>query len=540
METRKIGMKSARKTALLACLLGALLTACAVGNRQDPSDPVPLSRGEWAWISGPNSADQDGIYGTQGVPSPSNVPGVRRRATSWLDRQGKLWLFGGSGLASAGSPGAYAGGELNDLWTFDPSSLEWTWISGSASFYQAGVYGIKGVPGPSNVPGARFGAASWVDPSGRLWLFGGRNFDAYDHYPPIYFGSFNDLWMFDPATLQWTWISGSDIKDQWGVYGTKGVAAPTNVPGARCLAASWVDPSGRLWLFGGDGMDSAGNPIPLNDLWRFDPESQEWTWIAGCRSNARTFGVYGTKGTPAPTNIPGGRVSSASWLDPQGNFWLFGGSGFDGSGHAGLLNDLWKFDPQRLAWTWVSGSDSIDPQGVYGTRGLSAPANEPSGREAAASWVDPSGGLWIYGGHGYDTAVMTNELYDDLWKYDPMANAWTWIGGSDLPGQYGVYGTQGVSSEKNSPGQREGAVSWFDPSGKFWLFGGHAYGEGLFSDLWRYTREGAANSAAARCDIVRHSVTRRGVVLTRAVLPPNLTPGAGSPSRTETWRRRST
>ena len=46
-------------------------------------------------------------------------------------------------------------------------------------------------------------------------------------------------------------MSGSDQIDAAGVYGTKGVAAPANVPGARYDSCSWTDSSGDLWLFGG-------------------------------------------------------------------------------------------------------------------------------------------------------------------------------------------------------------------------------------------------------------------------------------------------
>jgi Chitobiase/beta-hexosaminidase C-terminal domain len=47
-------------------------------------------------------------------------------------------------------------------------------------------------------------------------------------------------------------------------------------------------------------------------------------------------------GTPAASNFPGSRYNAASWMDSEGNFWLFGGQGYDGSGTLGVLNDLWK------------------------------------------------------------------------------------------------------------------------------------------------------------------------------------------------------
>jgi hypothetical protein len=56
--------------------------------------------------------------------------------------------------------------------------------------------------------------------------------------------------------------------------------------------------------------------------------------------------VYGEFRTPAAGNTPGGRDSAASWIDKDGNLWLFGGEGFDSADAWGTgLNDLWMFDP---------------------------------------------------------------------------------------------------------------------------------------------------------------------------------------------------
>jgi len=54
----------------------------------------------------------------------------------------------------------------------------WTWISGSDSHNQLGIYGEKGKPSPENVPGARYGALGWFESSTQtLWLFGGYGYD---------------------------------------------------------------------------------------------------------------------------------------------------------------------------------------------------------------------------------------------------------------------------------------------------------------------------------------------------------------------------
>jgi N-acetylneuraminic acid mutarotase len=357
---------------------------------------------EWTWVSGSHTVNQSGSYGTRGTAAPTNVPGARDTCASWLDSSGKLWLFGGFGFDSAG-----AAGDLNDLWKYDPTTLEWTWVSGSHTVNQSGSYGTRGTAAPTNVPGARYGATSWLDSSGKLWLFGGFESDPA--------GDLNDLWKFDPTTLEWTWVSGSDTAFQAGVYGTRGTADPLNFPGARDKSASWLDSSGKLWLFGGVGYDLAGNLGQLNDLWMYDPTTLEWTWVSGSNTINQS-GIYGTQGTASSSNAPGGNCGANSWLDSNGKLWLFGGSGYDSSGNLGVLNDLWKYDPTTLEWTWVSGSKTANQQGDYGTQGRRVLTNVPGGRLKSVSWLDSSGRLWLFGGSGYASRGAQNYL-NDLWNY---------------------------------------------------------------------------------------------------------------------------
>ena len=46
-------------------------------------------------------------------------------------------------------------------------------MKGSSTTQQPGVYGTQGNPAPENTPGARVGAVSWTDTSGRFWLYSG-------------------------------------------------------------------------------------------------------------------------------------------------------------------------------------------------------------------------------------------------------------------------------------------------------------------------------------------------------------------------------
>jgi len=422
---------------------------------------------EWTWAKGPNTATNNGVYGTPGVAATSNNPGGRQAPVSWTDASGDLWLFGGYGLDSAGTllP-------MNDVWKY--SAGQWTWEGGSNIGGQKGTYGVLGNSAMTNIPGARMQAVSWTDASGDLWLFGGLGYDSVGTE-----ASLNDLWKYSAG--EWTWMGGSNLANQKGTYGTLGSAASSNIPGARCEAVSWIDSSGDFWLFGGLGYDSSGTRAPLNDLWIYS--NGEWTWESGSEL-VNQSGVYGTQGVAAPGNVPGARFGNVSWRDRTGNLWLFGGTGFASSAVSGTLNDLWKY--RNGEWTWMSGSSAVNGLAVYGVEGIPAAGNVPGPRQNPVSWTDLSGNLWLMGGSGKDSATEFG-LLNDLWKY--RNGEWTWVSGSDLSNQDGTYGTQGTPSLGNIPGGRFDMISWRDVNGNLWLFGGFGIASGPpgnLSDLWMY------------------------------------------------------
>lgn len=327
------------------------------------------------------------------------MPGGRYEAVTRTDPSGSVWLLGGTGYDSAGNIGS-----LNDLWKY--SQGQWTWVSGSNTVGQRGTYGTLGTPSPSNVPGARIEAVSWSDSAGNLWLFGGFGLDSAGSN-----GMLNDLWKYSAG--QWTWISGSNLVNQSGAYGTQGVPAPGNAPGARYSAVSWTDSSGNLWLFGGTGNGSTGQSGFLNDLWKYS--NGQWTWASGS-ALAYQSGIYGAQGTASTNNIPGGRQNTLSWTDSSGNLWLFGGNAIDSAGSVGLLNDLWKYSNGE--WTWMSGPKLINQNGTYGTQGALGPGNVPGARTVTSGWIDASGNLWLFGGYGAPAAGTEGNL-NDLWMYMP-------------------------------------------------------------------------------------------------------------------------
>jgi Galactose oxidase, central domain len=333
----------------------------------DPTGLAPgtytLTEGAWSHVAGTTAVDQPGNYS-----SGTLNPGARTNPVTWTDSSGNLWLFGGYGYDGQ-SPAIL--GFLNDLWEY--TGGQWVFVSGGATNManQNGIYGAQGTTAASNMPGGRQEAVGWADASGNLWLFGGEGLDATG--TPN--GILSDLWVFNTTSKQWTFVMGSSTANQTGVYGlqpligpptTSGAAGtvgltgatPGTLPGSRWGASAWVDQGGNFWLFGGWGLDSTatnGNGA-LNDFWVYVPNATltqpgTWTWVKGSNTGSQN-GIYGPETIPYLTYlnwIPGGRSNSTSWIDGNGQLWLFGGEGYDSTSTTGngYLNDLWRYLPYQ-------------------------------------------------------------------------------------------------------------------------------------------------------------------------------------------------
>src|ERR1017187_806022 len=139
------------------------------------------------------------------------------------------------------------------------------------------------------------------------------------------------------APNEWTWMGGISFSDAYAQYGSLGTPALGNIPAARYQGSTWADKNGNFWLFGGVGAGYYG--LDFNDLWKYNPSTNEWAWMGGCAPDqvvveacilqSQPNGIYGTLGTAAPGNSHPSRSGAASWTDSNGNFWLFGGSGLD-------------------------------------------------------------------------------------------------------------------------------------------------------------------------------------------------------------------
>lgn len=264
-------------------------------------------------MSGVNTINSLGIYGTITVPAIANFPAGRAETcASWTDAAGDLWLFGG-----AGQQGIQI--RYNDMWKYNIATNQWTWMKGPSTFNDPGNYGTMGVTAATNNPPSKWIYAKWKDLNNNLWMGQGL----------VGLGNVGTLWKYDITTNNWTWMKGSNTLNSAGVIGAACVASNTlDIPSRLENRTAWTDTCGNFWTFGG-----ISNSVYMNDLWHYNVQSNEWTMVhnVGAANN-------GTILVPAATNRPRGRFGAIPFKDNNDNLWMFGGE----SG-AGVLNDVWKF-----------------------------------------------------------------------------------------------------------------------------------------------------------------------------------------------------
>lgn len=132
----------------------------------------PVS-GMWAWMGGDATLVTNGhpnVSGVRGLAAASNKPGGRTQILTWVDVNGKLWMYGGYGVGQNGTLG-----RLNDMWQFDPVTRVWTWMLGDNDPGTAnGRMGTYATVGAAGVPGARRQTDTWLDKDGNFWFLAGE------------------------------------------------------------------------------------------------------------------------------------------------------------------------------------------------------------------------------------------------------------------------------------------------------------------------------------------------------------------------------
>lgn len=364
----------------------------------------------------------------------------------------------------------------------------WAWIDGSDHGNQKNkLHGIH------DYPGSRFGASSWQDSDGIVWIYGGQK---YGRNTPL-----DELWSLDVKNQDWNFHrfeNKTTSKQQpppcFGCascrYGNRVVVfglsstfifhmeneywtALRNLsvsPSPRSHSAYWCDSAkGILWLFGGQTSKEK-----FGDFWRFSFQEMQWIEVK----------------PPSNTSVVPDRCSKASaWILSSGDLHMFGGST-----HSGLTSNFWQFSPKSTEWTKLSGTTGLNNcAGKYGKMGITSKNNYPGCREGAATWVNEQGDLLMFGGSGFDNfsrgPFAEPGLLSDFWMFEMSSHQWVWIGGLSREEGVPVFGEKGKSDPHNIPGPRESPVS-FSFANQLWLFGGAGHDvkqrDGILNDLWMY------------------------------------------------------
>lgn len=370
---------------------------------------------QWSKFGGANGANNPlGSYGTIGVVNPTNYPGNRHAGGTWVDKDGNFWMFGGVGTVPNQS-GVTSSGQLNDLWKYNVTSNEWVWVKGSKYVNQVGSFGTKYECNITNQPSGRAHITNWIDKDGNLWLYGGYGYGRSPDDGTNKIGSRNDLWKYNINDNCWTWMGGDDRIDIAPSYGTKNIASDTNYPGSRLAAVSFADKDGNLWVFGGSldelGDEGAETYRFYSDLWKYDVEAKQWTWINGWSkiSWGPTYG--GVEGVFDKKNQPGGRRNSCGGLDKYGNLWVYGGFGIgidNNNNHSkGILGDFWKYNFKTDMWARMGGSQYVNQP---------VSSLQLGGRSNFTCGKDKNGNAFMFGGHWLDNR-NARQTHNEFWKF---------------------------------------------------------------------------------------------------------------------------
>ena len=337
-----------------------------------------------------------------------------------------------------------------------------------------------------------------VSTGSEIYFYGGKpNFNSDKVYAKLYKFNGDD----------WALLSDNGVSNK---YHLKDSLADANAhPGARDMATgAYSSAFDRFFMFGGQRTASGGT-AHCNDLWVY--EKQQWLWIGG-DSLRRQAGVYGQIGVPAAGNFPGARSKAVSWVDQDGNFWLFGGLGFDEDGNVGVLNDLWKFDYQSKLWTWMNGSTKRNGAAITN----SSLQNTPAARSEAVVWTNSQGHTYLFGGYGYAPFSGT-KYYNDFWKWDGVQ--WRHLNGDVL--NFNIK----ANYQASYPGGRSKMVAAGNDEG-FFMYGGSGinyYNNNAdLAELWYY-KEGSNTWTLKHSDFSVHPTSyEKTITLNHSMVKPGV------------------
>jgi N-acetylneuraminic acid mutarotase len=179
----------------------------------------------------------------------------------------------------------------------------------------------------------------------------------------------NDLWEFDPETLEWTEL-----------------ASLPEIEGR--FHPAFVGVNGKIFVGAGAGIDNATQQqANLKDFWEYDIAKDEWRQLPDIPGPARHHPYYFGIGNDVYITCGHGSVAQISEI--SGN-------------QTTIYNDLYKWDSELEQWTKLK--------------------DFPGERRVAGTQFSYGGKGYLLSGEGED-----HDLLDEgeFWEYDPATEEWT-------------------------------------------------------------------------------------------------------------------
>lgn len=180
--------------------------------------------------------------------------------------------------------------------------------------------------------------------------------------------------------------------------------------------------NGKAYFGFGIGSSDGQNDSERNDLWVFDPATEQWTELASCPCSSRIHPAF---------------------VALQGKIYVGAGS----NQTLGNLGDWWEYDIALDSWTQKATFPGFNRHHPY--------------QFATGEFV------YVGFGHGNQGSL----IYKDLYQYNPANDSWIQV--SDIPGQSRVAGTQfshnGFGYALSGDGSSHTSMS----EGEFWRYDGN-------------------------------------------------------------------
>lgn len=204
----------------------------------------------WTFISGNKNRPYckncpNGLYPTtQGTGGTQYFPRARSDYAYWKDNTGNIWIYGGY-VESHGSD------EFGDVWKFNPTTAEWTLISGNDTFNP---------PKTTTNPGSRNAPYCWVGNDNKLYMSGGQK---------QYWYFLRDTWRINPSNGNWEIVKADSLTNEVPISAGLRIENSTNMPGSSVNTLNHLTTGSHTYMFSGYGTGSNNLTGFTGAMWRY-------------------------------------------------------------------------------------------------------------------------------------------------------------------------------------------------------------------------------------------------------------------------------